>query len=69
MAVFPPIPMIRKNAIVRKLKKYGAVSPETAKTLAEIGLVNPNGFKRITQKLIQKGVICQADDGKYFKEV
>ncbi len=69
MAIIPPIPIIRKNVIIKKLKKHGAVSPETAKALTEIGLVNPNGFQRLTQKLVQKGIICQTKDGKYFKEV
>ena len=69
MAIIPPIPVIRKNLIIRKLKKHGAVSPDTAKSFAEIGLVNPNGFKRLTQKLVQKGIICKTEDGKYFKEV
>ena len=33
MAFFPPIPLIRKNHIVKQLHSCGAVSEETDKTL------------------------------------
>ncbi len=66
MAFFPPIPLIRRNLIVQKLQACGAVSPETAKTLAEAGVTNPNGFKRITERLVKTGVIKQAGEGKYY---
>ena len=66
MAFFPPIPLIRRNLIVQKLQACGAVSPETAKTLAEAGVVNPNGFQRITERLVKTGVIKQAGEGKYY---
>ena len=66
MAFFPPIPLIRRNLIVQKLQACGAVSPETAKTLAEAGVVNPNGFRRITERLVKTGVIKQAGEGKYY---
>ena len=45
MAFFPPIPLIRKNIIVKQFLSCGATSEETAKTLAEAGAINPNGFK------------------------
>ena len=38
MAFFPPIPLIRRNVIIRKLKASGATSEETAKTLIEAGV-------------------------------
>ncbi|MBR2731466.1 MAG: hypothetical protein IKD72_05720 [Clostridia bacterium] len=66
MAFFPPIPLIRRNLIVRKLQACGAVSPETAKSLAEAGVTNPNGFRRITERLVKTGVIKQAGEGKYY---
>lgn len=66
MAFFPPIPLIRRNAILRKLKNCGADAPETAKTFAEIGLVNPNGFSRVTEKLVQQGILHRTADGKYY---
>lgn len=66
MAFFPPIPLIRKNTIVKHLRDCGAVSAETAKSLAEAGVINPNGFKRITERLVWTGVIKRTSDGKYY---
>ena len=66
MAFFPPIPLIRRNVIIKKLKASGATSVETAKTLAEAGVINPNGFKCITDKLVETNVIHKTVDGKYY---
>ncbi|MCR5041968.1 MAG: hypothetical protein K6C36_07735 [Clostridia bacterium] len=66
MAFFPPIPLIRKNTIVGKLKACGAVSEETAKTLAEAGVINPDGFRKITERLVETGSIRRTSDGKYY---
>ena len=66
MAFFPPIPLIRRNVIIRKLKACGATSVETAKTLTEAGVINPNGFKRITDVLVETNVIHKTVDGKYY---
>ena len=63
---FPPIPLIRKNMIVRKLRKCGAVSAEIAKTFAEAGVITPNGFKHITDMLIKRRTIKKTADGKYY---
>lgn len=66
MAFFPPILLMRRNIIIKKLKECGANSSETAKTLAEAGVINPNGFSRFTEKLIRQGVIHRTSDGKYY---
>lgn len=66
MAFFPPVPLIRRNAVVKKLKESGALSAETAKTLAEAGVINPDGFKRITDRMVKTGVIHKTADGKYY---
>lgn len=66
MAFFPPIPLIRRNVIIKKLKACGATSAESAKTLAEADVINPNGFKRITDKLVETNVIHKTVDGKYY---
>ena len=66
MAFFPPIPLIRRNVILKSLRNSGAVSEETAKTLAEAGVINPNGFKRITETLVKWGVIHRTSDGRYY---
>ena len=66
MAFFPPIPLIRRNTIVKKLRACGATSPETAKTLSAAGVVNPNGFKRITDRLVKTGEIKMVGEDKYY---
>ena len=66
MAFFPPIPLIRRNVIIRKLMACGATSVETAKTLTEAGVINPNGFKRITDMMVETNVIHKTVDGKYY---
>lgn len=66
MAFFPPIPLIRRNAIIKKLKACGATSQETAKTLTEAGVINPSGFQRMTDQLVETKIIHQTADGKYY---
>ena len=66
MAFFPPIPLIRKNVILKKLRDCGATSEKTARTLAEAGVINPNGFKRITELLVQQDAIHRTSDSRYY---
>ena len=66
MAFFPPITLIRKNVIIKQLTACGATSESTAKTLAEAGVINPDGFKRITEHLVKSGVIHKTSDNKYY---
>ena len=66
MAFFPPIPLIRKKVIVKKLLESGAMSESAAKTLAEAGVINPNGFQGITDRLVAAGVIHRTSDNKYY---
>ena len=66
MAFFPPIPLIRRNVIVRRLRACGATSAETARTLADAGILNPNAFKRITELLVAHGTIHRTPDGRYY---
>ena len=63
---FPPIPLIRRNVIVKRLRACNATSEKTAKTLTEAGVINPNGFKRITDRLVETGVIHKTQDNKYY---
>ena len=46
---FPPIPLIRKNHILKKLKQAQAFSEDSAKSLVEIGIINPFAFQNITK--------------------
>ncbi len=66
MAFFPPVPLIRRNIIVKSLSNCGAVSERTAKTFAEAGIINPGGFKRITEMLVKRGTIHRTTDGRYY---
>ena len=54
MAFFPPIPLIRKKMIIKKLIECNAFSEKTAKTFLEAGIINPNGFNKINEKLIKE---------------
>lgn len=66
MAVFPPIPLIRKKHIVSKLAQCGARSENTAKTLAEAGIINPEAFRRLTDHLVETHILEKTPDGKYY---
>ena len=66
MSLFPPIPLIRKKIIIKKLTESNAFSKETAKTFKEAGIINPNGFNKITEKLIKEKVLVKTKDGKYY---
>ena len=49
MSFFAPIPLIRRKHILNCLRKCGATSKETAKTLSDADVINPNAFKAITK--------------------
>ena len=66
MAFFPPIPLIRKNYIIKKLTESNAFSEKTAKSFSEAGIINPNGFNRINERLINQKVLVKTKDGKYY---
>ena len=61
-----PIALMRKNLIIKRLRACGAVSEESAKSLAEAGVINPDGFKRITDRLVKTGGIHRDSDGRYY---
>ena len=66
MAFFPPIPLIRKKLIIKKLTECNAFSEENAKTFSEAGIINPNGFNKVTEKLIKQKILVKTKDGKYY---
>lgn len=66
MAFFPPIPLIRKKLIIKKLTKCNAFTENTAVTFKEAGIINPNGFKKITKKLIDQELLVKTKDNKYY---
>ena len=67
MAVFTSAAFaMRKKLILRALEKSGAESPETAKTLAEAGVPNPDMFEEYTEKLVFLEIIQKTEDGRYY---
>ena len=58
--------LIRRNHIISRLKKNGAVSPQTAKKFSEVGVINHSGFARLTDILLKRGVIRKTEDGKFY---
>lgn len=66
MPFIAPVPLIRKRLIIKKMDQCGATSASAAKTFAEAGIINPNGFSMVTKKLIRDGVLGKTADGKYY---
>ena len=67
MAVFTSSAFaLRRKLIVSALERCGARTPETAKTLAEAGVENPDLFEEYTEKLVLYEVLRKTADGKYY---
>ncbi len=60
-----PVLLMRKRHIIDKLIKMNAVSEESAVTFKEAGIINPNGFKRFTLRLVEQDILRQFGD-KYY---
>ena len=65
MAYVPPLPVIRKQHIIERLRRCNAVSKETAKTLKDAGVINPDGFGSITRLLCSRRILIRTED-KYY---
>jgi len=63
---FPPIPLIRKHHIIKKLSEHGAFAPDSAVTFSDAGIINPDGFRGITKKLLRSGELVSCLDGRYY---
>lgn len=57
---------LRKKLILEGLMKNRAFSPETAMTLAEAGVENPDYMPEYTGKLVFYGILGKTKDGKYW---
>lgn len=62
-----PVPLIRRNHVIKKLRQAGAVSPETAVTFAAAGIINPGGFRRVTEVMLRRGLLGQTGDRFYLR--
>ncbi len=61
-----PVPLLRRMIIIKRLKRNGAISEETAKTLQEVGILNPTWFPKVTDKLLKDKVLVRTKDNKYY---
>ena len=61
-----PVFRLRQKLILEKLKECGAVSEESAKTLEEAGVINPNAFPKITEDLVNKKKLVKTESQKYY---
>ncbi len=66
MPITPPIPLIRKMHIIKKLRKANAYDEASAKYLDEIGVFNPYAFYGITKRMVASGTINKTKDGRYY---
>ena len=66
MAFIPPMPLIRRNHIIKKLKEANATCAERAKSFEEAGILNPHGFKAVTNRMIKSGILRKTADSKYY---
>jgi hypothetical protein len=63
---FPPIPLIRRRHLIKKLSAANAFSADSAVTFQEAGVLFPDGFNVITKVLLRRGVIVSCLDGRYY---
>lgn len=63
---FPPIPLIRRNVIIRKLKAHGAVCEKTAVRLEDAGIPFPDHFTAVTKRMLRQGIMRRTQDGRYY---
>ena len=61
-----PVLLLRRKMIINKLQQSGAISEETARTLEEAGVFNPNVFPKVNEKLVKGKVLVKTKDNKYY---
>ncbi|MBD5138048.1 MAG: hypothetical protein HDT24_01870 [Ruminococcus sp.] len=62
----PPVLLMRKRMIIKRLSECGAFSEESAVTFKEAGVFNPNAFLRLTKIMEKRNILTQTKDGKYY---
>ena len=66
----PPVLLLRRNIIIKRLTESNAFSERSAVTLEDAGVFNPNVFKRLNTILVDRGVLGVTSDGRYYlKEI
>ena len=67
MAIFTAAAFaLRKKLILEALGQCGARTPETAKSLEEAEVINPDKFPEYTEKLVLLEVIRETPDHRYY---
>ncbi len=61
--------ILRQKMIIKKLEDAEAVSENSAKTLADIGVPYPNVFPKVTEDLERKNILVKTNGGKYYLNV
>lgn len=59
---------LRKKMILEALAGSGARTEETAKTLQDAGVKNPDIFEEYTEKLVAMGLLKKTKDGRFYVE-
>ena len=66
MTFLTPTLLLRRKAIIKKLKKSGALSEENAVNLEEAGVPYPKAFPKITDDLTERNILAKTVNGKYY---
>lgn len=61
-----PVLLLRQKLILKKLRSCGAVSEDSAKTLKEAGVFNPDAFPRVLEDLVDKKKVVRTNSQKYY---
>lgn len=59
-----PVPIIRRNVIVRRFINAGAISPSSAKAPEDVGSFK--GLGLMYSRLISQGILVQTENNKYY---
>ena len=62
----PPVLLLRRKIIIKRLTECNAFSTETAVTLKDAGVFNPNAFKRLNTILVNRGILGKTSDDRYY---
>ncbi|HIZ55187.1 MAG TPA: hypothetical protein H9671_03165 [Firmicutes bacterium] len=61
---FPAL-MLSQKMILEKFRDCGAISKESAKTLKEAGVFNPNAFPKAREDLVNRKKLMRTESQKY----